>query len=219
MQGFKMFACVDTMQQKRDEEFCGQIFHVLNMDASVPVDNSVFMQKRALLKHLADNGLMEVVKPDSRQYTRKHGKVLVEAIAARIKPLEFCRKVKKNMRFDLTTHDPDASFNIIAKQQRDHAGIEDNDAERPQTSKRRDARSVTASGNKPQGSVADEHDSRETPKAAGVKAERNRRYDNIECLVCGKLGHKQRNCPHSQQSKVGKGVHGQSHGHTPIQQQ
>ena len=48
-----------------------------------------------------------------------HGKVLVEAIAAGIEPLEFRRKVNKYMRFDLATHDPDALFNIIAKQQRD----------------------------------------------------------------------------------------------------
>ena len=46
----------------------------------------------------------------------KHGKVLVEAIAAEIELLEFRRKVKKNMRFDLVTHYPDALFSIIAKQ-------------------------------------------------------------------------------------------------------
>ena len=39
-----------------------------------------------------------------------------------------------------------------------------------------------AAGTKPQGSTADEHASRESAKAAGVKAERNRRYDNNECL-------------------------------------
>ena len=50
---------------------------------------------------------------------------------------------------------------------------------------------LAAAGAKPQGSAADEHDLRENAKAAGVKAERNRRYDNNECFVCGKQGHKQ----------------------------
>ena len=50
------------------------------MDASVPVDSRVLMQKRALRKYLADSGLTDV-KPGGRQYTLKHGKVLVEAIA------------------------------------------------------------------------------------------------------------------------------------------
>ena len=59
-----------------------------------------------------------MVKPDGRQYTLQHGKVLVEAIAAGIEPLEFRRKVEKKMRFDLVTHDPDALFNIIARQHR-----------------------------------------------------------------------------------------------------
>ena len=35
--------------------------------------------------------------------------------------------------------------------------------------------------------------------------------------MCVKQGHKQRDCPQSQQGKAGKGV--QSHGQTPIQQQ
>ena len=69
--------------------FCGQIFRVLEMDASVPVDSRVFMQKRALRKYLADSGLTEVVGPDGRQYTLKHGKVLVEAITAGIEPREL----------------------------------------------------------------------------------------------------------------------------------
>ena len=49
----------------------------MKMDASVPVDSRVFMEKYALRKHLANSGLTEVVKPDGRQYTLKHGKVLV----------------------------------------------------------------------------------------------------------------------------------------------
>eukprot|EP00904_Undaria_pinnatifida_P006171 jgi/Undpi1/2684/HiC_scaffold_13.g06062.m1 len=95
---------------------------------------------------------------------------------------------------------------IIAKQQRDQAVIEADNAVRRQTAKRRDVRSVAVEGTKPQGSTADGHDSRE--KAAGVKAERNRRYDNKECFLCGKQGHKQRDYPQSQQGKAGKGVHG-----------
>ena len=182
------------------------------MDASVPVDSRVLMQKRALRKYLADSGLTEVVRPDGRQYTLKHGKVLVEAIAAGIEPLEFRRKVEKKMRFDLVAHDPDALFNIIAKQQRDQAVIQANDAERRQTAKRLDSRSMAAAGTKPQGRAVDEHDSRENAKAAGVKAERSRRYDNNECFVGGKRGHKQWDCPQSQQGKAGKGVHDHSHG-------
>ena len=45
-----------------------------------------------------------------------------------------------------------------------------------------------------------------------MKAERNR-------LFCGKQGHKQWDCPQSQQSKAGRGVRGQSHGQDPQQQQ
>ena len=52
------------------------------------------MQKRALWKYRADSGLTEVVKPDGRQYTLKHGKVLVDATTARIEPLKFRRKVE-----------------------------------------------------------------------------------------------------------------------------
>ena len=84
---------------------------------------------------LRRNWLTEVMKPDGRQNTLKHGKVLVEAIAAGIEPLEFRRKVEINMRFDLVTHYPDALFNVVAKQQRDQAVIEANDAERRQTAK------------------------------------------------------------------------------------
>ena len=181
LQGLKKFAGVD-MQQTSDKDFCRQIFRVLKMDASVPVDSRVFMQKRALRKYLADSGLTEVVRPDGRQYTLKHGKVLVEAITAGIEPLEFRRKGEKKTRFDLVTHDPDALFSIIAKQQRDQAVIEANDAVRRQTAKRRDARLVAVAQTKPQGSTADGHDSRESAKAAGVKAEWNRRYDNKECF-------------------------------------
>ena len=100
------------------------------------------------------------------------------------------------MRFDLVTHDPGAMFNIITKQQRTQAVIEANDAGRRQTAKGRGVRSVAAVGTKPTGSAADEHDSRESAKAAGMKAERNCRYVNNEWFVCGcNQGDKQRDCP------------------------
>ena len=63
------------------------------MDASVPVDSRVFMQKRALRKCLSDSGLTDVVKPGGRPYTLKHGKVLVEALAAGMELLEFRGKM------------------------------------------------------------------------------------------------------------------------------
>ena len=91
MKGLKRFAGVD-IQQTSDEEFCRQIFRVLKMDASVPVDSTAYIQKRALRKHLADSGLTDVVRPDGRQYTLHQGKVMVEAIAAGIEQLEFLRK-------------------------------------------------------------------------------------------------------------------------------
>ena len=84
LQGLKRFAVVDK-QQTSDEDFCRQILGVLKMDASVPVASRVSRQNLALLKYLHDNGRRAVLRPDGRQYTRKHhGKVPVEAIATRI---------------------------------------------------------------------------------------------------------------------------------------
>ena len=100
MQMLKRFAGVG-MEQRNNKDFCRRVFRVLRMDASAPVDSRVFMQKRARWKCLADSGFTEVVKPDGQQYTLKHGKVLVEAIASGMEPLEFRRKVEKHMRFDL----------------------------------------------------------------------------------------------------------------------
>ena len=60
-----MFAGVDV-QQTSGVDFCLQIFRLLKMDASVPVDSRVFMKKRALRKYLADSGLTDVVKPGDR---------------------------------------------------------------------------------------------------------------------------------------------------------
>ena len=99
--------------------------------------------------------------------------------------------MEKKTRFDLVTHDPDALCNNIAKQPWDQAEIEANDAERRQTAKRHDAGSMAAAGTKPHGSAAGEHDSRESTTATDVQAERNRRYDNNECFVCGRQRHKQ----------------------------
>ena len=173
---------------------------MLKMDSSVPVGSRVFIQKRTLGKNLADSGLTEVVKLDGRQYTLKHGKGLVETIAAGIGPLELRRKMERKTRFDLDTHDPDALFSIITKQQQEQAVIEANNAALRQTAKRCDARSVAAAGIKPQGSAADEHGSHKSAEAASsVKAEWNdRRYGNHEYFVCGKQGHKRWDCPQSQ---------------------
>ena len=41
------------------------------------------------------------------------------------------------------------------------------------------------------GSAADKDDASQRTKTAGVKVERNHRYENNECFVCGKQGHKQ----------------------------
>ena len=150
----------------------------------------MFIQKLALRKYLADSGLTDVVKPRGRQYTLKHGKVLVEAIAGGIEPLEFRRKVEREMRFNLVVHDPDALFNIIDQQRRDQAVIEANDAARRQRATQRYARSVAA-GTKLQGNATDKQDGSQRAQTAGVKAERKCRYENNECFGCGKQRHKQ----------------------------
>ena len=94
LQGLKRFAGVG-MQRTSDEDVCRQVFPVLYMDASVPVDSRVFVQKRAFRRYLADSGLTEVVMPDGWQYTLKDGKSRFEAIAAGIEPLEIHCKVEK----------------------------------------------------------------------------------------------------------------------------
>ena len=110
------------------------------------------------------------------------------------------------MRFDLVTHDPATLFRIIAKQQWDQAVVQATDAVRQQTAKRRDARLVVVAGTKSEGHTCDGHNSRQSAKPNGVKAERNRRYGNKEWGVCDKQGHKRKDCPQSQQGKTGKGV-------------
>ena len=179
-----------NMKQTRYDNYFHQTFRVLKMDAGVPVDIRVFTQNRALRRYFAGS--------DGRQYTQRHGKVLVQAMASGIAPLEFRRKVERRIRFDLVAHDPEALYIIIAKRLRDQAGIAANDAERRHTAGRRDARWVATAGTKSKGSTADRDDTSGRAKAAGVKAERNRRYDNKEWLVCGKEGHKHRDCPQSQ---------------------
>ena len=64
--GLEKVAGVDV-QQTSDVEFCRQVFRVLTMDASVPVDSRVLMQKRALQTYIADSGLTDVVKPGGRK--------------------------------------------------------------------------------------------------------------------------------------------------------
>ena len=55
LQGINRFAGVH-IQQTSEEDFCRQIFRVLKMDASVPVDSRVFIQKRALRNTLLTAG-------------------------------------------------------------------------------------------------------------------------------------------------------------------
>ena len=149
-----------------------------------------------------------MVKLGGRQYTLNHGKVPVVAISAGIAPSEFRRKAGKYLRFNLVVHDPDALFNIIDQQRRDRAMIVSNYAARRQTALRRDARSMAAAGTKLQGNAADKHDESRSAKTVGAKAERNGRYENNECFLFGKQGHKECDCPQSQQENAGKGVHG-----------
>ena len=74
------------------------------------------------------------------------------------------------MRFYLVANDVDVLLNMVTRKQRDQAAIEAIDAERQQTAKRRDAMLVAAAWTKPHGSIANDHDPRESVQAAGVKA-------------------------------------------------
>ena len=80
------------------------------------------------------------------------------------------------MRFDLVTHKPYALFSTIAKHLRGQAEIEANDAIDRQTAKRLDSRSLAAAEIKNDGSIAEEHDSRESAKADGVNIVRDQGY-------------------------------------------
>ena len=67
--------------------------------------------------------------------------------------------------------------------------------------------SVAAAGTKLQGNAADKHDGSQSAKTAGVNAERNRRYENNECFVCCKQGHKQNGtAPKASRARRGKTV-------------
>ena len=143
--GLETFAGV-VVQQTSDVDFCRHMFRVLKIDASVPVDSRVFMQKRTLRKCLADSGLTEVVKPGGCRYKLKHANVVIEATTAGIEPLEFLHKVQREMKFNLVVHNPDALFNIIDQHRRDQAVIDANDAARRQRATQCDARSVAAAG-------------------------------------------------------------------------
>ena len=135
--GLETFSGRD-MQQTSHVEIFRQIFCVLKMDASMPVDSRVFMQQPAMRKYLAACGLTDVVNQGDLQYTLNHGKVLVDTIAAGTEPLEFRCKVESEIRFNLVVHDPDALFNIINQQRRDRAVIEANDVSRRKPATRRD---------------------------------------------------------------------------------
>ena len=56
MQCLKALVCV-SMHQSSAEEVCRHVFRVLKMDASVPADDRVSMQKRAVRKYHAHGGL------------------------------------------------------------------------------------------------------------------------------------------------------------------
>ena len=79
MQGLKRFVGVDK-QQANNEDICRKIVRAPKMDARVPIDSEVFMQKRALGEYLAGSGFTEVVKFDGRQYTKMCRKELIEAL-------------------------------------------------------------------------------------------------------------------------------------------
>ena len=142
------------------------------------------MPKRPLRKYFADSGFTDVVKPGGRSYTLRYGKVMVEAIVAKIQPLEVRCKVKTKTSLN---HVTDALSNIVDRQLQNQAVIMSNDASRRQAATRRDARSMASAGTKLQGNAADEYDTSQSAKTAEVKADRNRRYDNSVSLVATKV--------------------------------
>ena len=66
LQGVENVDGVD-MHQTNDDDLGSRTFRMLKIDASVPVDSTVFMQQRALRKYLIDGGLFDVVNPDGWQ--------------------------------------------------------------------------------------------------------------------------------------------------------
>ena len=209
MQGLKRLAGFD-MQRTSHEDYYLLIIRSLKMDAIVPVDSRVFNSKCAVRKYITDRGLTEVVRPDGRQYTRKHCKVLVKAIAAGIKPIEFHRKVENKLRFDLVTRDPDALFSIIAKQQRDQATIDANDDVRRQIAKRCNAKLMTVAGTQPQGRTITMH--ARVPRLPMSKQSGTAGTPTRSALCVASKATNSGNAPKASWVRVGNDVHGQSRG-------
>ena len=112
-------------------------------------------------------------------------------------------------------HDPDALLNIIHQQRPDQAMIEANDTARRQTATWRDARSVAAAGTKLQGNAADKPDGSQSAKIAGLKAERNRRYENNECFVWASKVTSIRTAPKASRARRGKAFMARATARTP----
>ena len=95
-----------------------------------------------------------------------------------MEPLEFRPKVDREVRFDVAMRYPDALLDRNARQERNQAVFEANDAVRWQVAKRRNAKSVAAAGTKPQIIAAEEYNSLKSANVAGVEAEQIRGYDS-----------------------------------------
>ena len=93
--------------------------------------------------------------------------------------------------------------------------IEANDAARRQTATWRDARSVAAAGTKLQGNAADKPDGSQSAKIAGLKAERNRRYENNECFVWASKVTSIRTAPKASRARRGKAFMARATARTP----
>ena len=135
------------------------------------------------------SGLTEMMEPDGRRYNPKHGKMLVKAIAAGLEPLEFHREVDKTIRFDVVIHDPGGCSILLSSSNATKLKLR---LTMLNVRKRKNGgtldRLLRGRGT---GGAADKLGSLESADAAVVKADRNPLYDNHECLVCGKQGHKQ----------------------------
>ena len=121
------------------------------------------------------------------------------------------------MRICLGAHEPGALLSVIAKQRQDQAVPERSDAAHRQTPKRREARSMAAAGTKPPVCAAHKHDSSEIAKAAGLKAERNRRHGN-KCFSWASKVIGSVIAPKVNSIRGENAFHGQSQGQSPKQQ-
>ena len=101
------------------------------------------------------------------------------------------------------------------QQRRDQGMTEANDAERRETATRRDARSMAAAGTNLQGNAADKPDGSQSAKNAGVKAERNRRYENNECLFVASKVTSNGTVPKASRAKRGKAFVARATARTP----